>query len=200
MDCPFLYKKENLLNSKIKLLILLIQTIDTVNQMVGRFVAWLTVLLVVNVFIVVVLRYTFSIGWIWMQELYVWTHAVIFLLGAGYTLLHEGHVRIDIIYRDASILYKAIVNIFGCFFLAIPLLILLFDRSLPLIFRSWVNLEKSAEAGGMEGVFLLKTVIGVFAILFALQFLSMLLRNFLTLFGHEVPNIHQGHTSKDVAL
>jgi TRAP-type mannitol/chloroaromatic compound transport system permease small subunit len=168
--------------------------------MVGRFVAWLTVLLVVNVFIVVVLRYTFSIGWIWMQELYVWTHAVIFLLGAGYTLFHEGHVRIDIIYRDASILYKAIVNIFGCFFLAIPLLILLFDRSLPLIFRSWVNLEKSAEAGGMEGVFLLKTVIGVFAILFALQFLSMLLRNFLTLFGHEVPNIHQGHTSKDVAL
>ena len=195
-----MYKKENLLNSKIKLLILLIQTIDTVNQMVGRFVAWLTVLLVVNVFIVVVLRYTFSIGWIWMQELYVWTHAVIFLLGAGYTLLHEGHVRIDIIYRDASILYKAIVNIFGCFFLAIPLLILLFDRSLPLIFRSWVNLEKSAEAGGMEGVFLLKTMIGVFAILFALQFLSMLLRNFLTLFGHEVPNIHQGHTAKDVAL
>jgi TRAP-type mannitol/chloroaromatic compound transport system permease small subunit len=183
-----------------KFLILLIQTIDTINEMVGRCVAWLIVLMVVNVFTVVVLRYTFSIGWIWMQELYVWTHAVVFLLGAGYTQLHEGHVRIDVIYRDANILYKAIVNIFGCLFLAIPLLVLLLDRSLPLIFRSWMNLEKSAEAGGMEGVFLLKTVIGVFAILFALQFLSMLLRNFLTLFGHEVPNSHQEHASKDVVL
>jgi len=200
MDCPFLYKKENPLNPVIKLLILLIRTIDTVNEAVGRFVAWLTVLMVVNVFIVVVLRYTFSIGWIWMQELYVWTHAVIFLLGAGYTLLHEGHVRIDVIYRDASIRYKAIVNIFGCLFLAIPLLVLLLDRSLPLIFRSWMNLEKSAEAGGMEGVFLLKTVIGVFAILFALQFVSMLLRNIITLLGHEVPNSRQEDASKDIAL
>ncbi len=200
MDCPFLYNKQNQLNPTMKFLILLIQTIDTVNEAVGKFVAWLTVLMVVNVFIVVVLRYTFSIGWIWMQELYVWTHAVIFLLGAGYTLLHEGHVRIDVIYRDASIRYKAMVNIFGCLFLALPLLVLLLDRSLPLILRSWMNLEKSAEAGGMEGVFLLKTVIGVFAILFALQFISMLLRNFITLLGHKVPSSHQEDASKDIAL
>ena len=105
---------------------LLVHLIDTINETVGKLVAWLTVLMVVNVFTVVVLRYTFSIGWIWMQELYVWTHAVIFLLGAGYTLLHEGHVRIDVIYRDASVRYKAIVNILGCIFLATPLLILLF--------------------------------------------------------------------------
>ena len=110
------------------LLISLIRLIDTVNETVGKFVAWLTVAMVVNVFIVVVLRYSFSIGWIWMQELYVWTHALVFLLGAGYTLLHEGHVRIDLIYRDASIRYKAIVNVFGCLFFAAPLLILLFDR------------------------------------------------------------------------
>ena len=135
-----------------------------------------------------------------MQELYVWTHAVVFLLGAGYTLLHEGHVRIDLIYRDASVRYKAMVNIFGCLFLAAPLLILLFDRSLPLIIRSWVNFEKSAEAGGMEGVFLLKTVIAVFSILFGLQFFSMLLRNLLTLFGHEVPNIHQEDDKKEIVL
>jgi TRAP-type mannitol/chloroaromatic compound transport system permease small subunit len=181
-------------------LILLIQLIDTINEKVGRFVAWLTVVMVFNVFIVVVLRYTFSIGWIWMQELYVWTHAVVFLLGAGYTLLHEGHVRIDLIYRDASVRYKAMVNIFGCLFLAAPLLILLFDRSLPLIIRSWVNFEKSAEAGGMEGVFLLKTVIAVFSILFVLQFLSMLLRNLLMLLGHEVPNPHQEDDKKEIVL
>ena len=183
-----------------KFLILLIQLIDTVNEKVGRFVAWLTVVMVFNVFIVVVLRYTFSIGWIWMQELYVWTHAVVFLLGAGYTLLHEGHVRIDLIYRGASVRYKAMVNIFGCLFLAAPLLILLFDRSLPLIIRSWMNFEKSAEAGGMEGVFLLKTVIAVFSILFVLQFLSMLLRNLLMLLGHEVPNPHKEDDKKEIVI
>ena len=174
------------------LLTSLIRIIDTVNETIGRFVAWLTVAMVVNVFVVVVLRYSFSIGWIWMQELYVWTHALVFLLGAGYTLLHEGHVRIDLIYRDASIRYKAIVNIFGCLFFAAPLLILLFDRSLPLITRSWINLEKSAEAGGMEGIFLLKTSIAVFAILFLLQFLAML--------GHEIPINHQENNTKDAVL
>ena len=177
---------------------LLVHLIDTINETVGKLVAWLTVLMVVNVFTVVVLRYTLSIGWIWMQELYVWTHSVIFLLGAGYTLLHEGHVRIDVIYRDASVRYKAIVNIFGCIFLATPLLVLLFDRSVPLIFRSWMNLEKSAEAGGLEGVFLLKTVIGVFAILFMLQFFSMLLRNILILWGHEIPNLYKKTNPKEI--
>ena len=73
--------------------------------------------MVLNVFLVVVLRYVFSIGWVWMQELYVWTHATIFMLGAGYTLLHEGQVRIDLIYRTASARYKALVNIFGSLFL-----------------------------------------------------------------------------------
>ncbi len=182
------------------LLTSLIRIIDTVNETIGRFVAWLTVAMVVNVFVVVVLRYSFSIGWIWMQELYVWTHALVFLLGAGYTLLHEGHVRIDLIYRDASIRYKAIVNIFGCLFFAAPLLILLFDRSLPLITRSWINLEKSAEAGGMEGIFLLKTSIAVFAILFLLQFLAMLLRNISSLLGHEIPINHQENNTKDAVL
>jgi len=173
-----------------KFLKLLIKSIDIINDTAGNFIAWLTVVMVLNVFIVVVLRYSFSIGWIWMQELYVWTHAVIFLLGAGYTLLHEGHVRIDLIYRDAGIRYKALVNIFGSMFLAAPLLILIFDRSLPLIIRSWINLEKSAEAGGMEGVFILKSIIAVFSILFLLQFISMFLRNLLLLLGHEVPVIN----------
>jgi TRAP-type mannitol/chloroaromatic compound transport system permease small subunit len=161
-----------------------VRIINRINETVGTFIAWLTVVMVLNVFIVVVLRYSFSLGWIWMQELYVWTHAVIFLLGAGYTLLHEGHVRIDVIYRDASEKFKAIVNIVGCFFFAAPLLFLLLDTSLPIIIRSWINLEKSSEAGGLPGIYLLKTVIGIFAILFALQFFAMFLQNILVLIDH----------------
>lgn len=165
--------------------------IDNLNEWIGRAVSWLTVLMVINVFCVVVLRYVFSVGWVWMQEFYVWTHATVFMLGAGYTLLHKGHVRIDLIYRTASERYKAIVNILGCVFLGIPLIYLIGTRSWPLIVRSWENLERSGEAGGMPGLFVFKTVIAVFAVLFGLQLLALLLRSFEGLFGvKDTPDYH----------
>ena len=98
----------------------IIQLIDLINEWAGRSVSWLLVIMVLNVFFVVVLRYIFSYGAIWMQELYVWNHSIVFLLGAGYTLLHNGHVRIDLIYRTASSKYKSIIDIFGSIFFAIP--------------------------------------------------------------------------------
>jgi TRAP-type mannitol/chloroaromatic compound transport system permease small subunit len=167
----------------VKLLSAVVHAIDWLNERVGRAVSWLTVLMVINVFIVVVLRYTLSVGWIWMQELYVWSHATVFLLGAGYTLLHEGHVRIDLIYREASLRYKAIINILGSLILGGPLIYLIFDRSLPMISRSWDSLEKSAEAGGMPGLFVFKSVVAVFAVLFGLQLLALFLRSVETLLG-----------------
>lgn len=151
--------------------------IDMINSFVGKAVSWLVVIMVLNVFIVVVLRYVFSIGWVWMQELYVWTHATIFMLGAGYTLLHDGHVRIDLIYRTASVRYKALVDIFGCIFLGLPLMYLLLMRSIPLVERSFQSLERSAEAGGLPGFYVLKAVIPVFCILFGLQIVSLLFRS-----------------------
>lgn len=162
---------------------LIAHVIDWINERVGRAVSWLTVAMILDVFAVVVLRYVFDVGWVWMQELYVWSHATVFMLGAAYTLLHDGHVRIDLIYRTASKRYQAWVNILGSVFLAAPLMYLIFDRSWRMISRSWDNLEKSAEAGGLPGVFLLKTVIAVFCVLFALQVLSLLLKSILALFG-----------------
>lgn len=94
-------------------LIAVVRIIDGFNEWVGRAVSWLVVLMVINVFCVVVLRYIFSVGWIWMQETYVWMHGTVFMLGAGYTLLHDGHVRIDLFYREASARYKAAVNLVG---------------------------------------------------------------------------------------
>jgi len=166
-----------------KVLRTLATSIDLVNEWTGRAVAWLTVLMVINVFLVVVLRYVFAVGWVWMQEFYVWTHATVFLVGAGYTLLHDGHVRIDLIYRGAGARYKALVNTVGCVALGGPLVYVLFDRSWPMIVRSWAGLEKSAEVGGMPGLFLFKSVIAVFCVLFGLQLLSLLLRSLDTLTG-----------------
>lgn len=158
-----------------------VRSIDRINEWAGKIVSWLTVLMVVNVFLVVVLRYAFSVGWVWMQEFYVWTHASVFLMGAGYTLLHDGHVRIDLIYRTASARYRALVNLAGCLLLGGPLVYVIFDRSWPMIVRSWESLEKSAEVGGMPGLFVFKSVIAVFCILFGLQLAALLLRSVVTL-------------------
>ena len=160
----------------------LARRIDRLNDWIGRGVALLTIFMVVNVFVVVVLRYVFSLGWIWMQEMYVWAHGAVFLLGAAYTLLHDGHVRIDVFYRQASPRYKAWVNLFGSVCMGLPVVWVIFSNSLSYVLRSWRGLESSAEAGGLPGLFVLKTVIPVFCVLFSLQILSVILRSLLTLF------------------
>ena len=159
----------------------IIQLIDLINEWAGRSVSWLLVIMVLNVFFVVVLRYIFSYGAIWMQELYVWNHSIVFLLGAGYTLLHNGHVRIDLIYRTASLKYKSIIDIIGSIFFAIPVIYCIFIKSLPMVQRSWGVLEKSAEAGGLPGLFLFKSVLLVFCILFGIQFISLALKSISSL-------------------
>ena len=159
----------------------IIQLIDLINEWAGRSVSWLLVIMVLNVFFVVVLRYIFSYGAIWMQELYVWNHSIVFLLGAGYTLLHNGHVRIDLIYRTASLKYKSIIDIIGSIVFAIPVIYCIFLKSLPMVQRSWGVLEKSAEAGGLPGLFLFKSVLLVFCILFGLQFISLALKSISSL-------------------
>jgi TRAP-type mannitol/chloroaromatic compound transport system permease small subunit len=154
------------------------ERIDTINEWIGRGVSLLTIVMVINVFIVVVMRYVFNSGEIWMQESYVWTHATVFMLGAGYTLLHDRHVRIDIIYAHVGVRYNAAVNILGTLLFAFPVLYLIWDKGSDLALRSWAVRESSAEVGGLPGLFVLKSVIPLFAILFAIQFISLLVRSF----------------------
>jgi TRAP-type mannitol/chloroaromatic compound transport system permease small subunit len=160
-----------------------VRTIDRLNDAVGRGVAWLTLAMVLITFAVVLLRYVFAIGWVWMQESYVWLHGIVFMLGAGYTLLHQGHVRVDIFYRDAAPRRKALVDLFGSLLLLLPVVGLIFWVSLDYVADSWARLEESREAGGMPGLFLLKTVILGFCVLLGLQGLSLAGRSLLVLRG-----------------
>ena len=91
----------------------LVVRLDALNDCVGRAAAWLTLAMAVVTFIVVTLRYGFNMGWIWMQESVVFMHGVLFMLTAGYTLLKEGHVRVDILYRPGGAAYKAAVDLLG---------------------------------------------------------------------------------------
>lgn len=162
--------------------------IDRINEFVGNALAWLALLLVLNVFLVVAWQFTGLAGDIKFQETYVWLHAYIFMLGAGYTLLHDGHVRIDLIYAGASERYKAWVNLLGSIFLAAPVLWLIFDRGIDFFNRSYSRLESSAEAGGLPALYLLKAVIPAMAIILGIQFLSLALKSIHTLItGEKIP-------------
>jgi TRAP-type mannitol/chloroaromatic compound transport system permease small subunit len=85
---------------------------DNINKYAGYLCAFLVVLMTINVFTVVFLRYLFGISFIWLQETYVWMHAYIFMAGAGFTYLNDAHVRIDILYRSFSKIYRAIVDLY----------------------------------------------------------------------------------------
>ena len=162
-----------------------VRFVDGLNDRIGRGVAWLTLAMVLITFLVVVLRYVFSRGWVWMQESYVWLHGVVFMVGAGYTLLHNGHVRVDMFYRPASARYKAWVDLFGVIFLLLPVVLVVFWASWEYVLVSWSKLEESREAGGLPGLFLLKSVIWAFCAVVALQGLSLAARSILVLTGHD---------------
>ena len=164
-----------------------VRAVDSLNEAVGRVAAWLTLATVLICAVVVVLRYAFSIGFIWLQELFVWTYAGVFMLGAGYTLLHEGHVRVDIFYARATRRTRAIVDLIGAFVFLLPWVALTAWMAWPYVTASWVLGEGSAQTGGMPAVYVLKSVLLVFCALLGLQGLALAGRSLLTLAGAPEP-------------
>ncbi|MGC2854254.1 TRAP transporter small permease subunit [Novispirillum sp. DQ9] len=166
-------------------LALIIRGISGLNSFIGRVFSWLTLGIVLVCFAVVVLRYMFSIGFVWMQDLYVWMNAILFTGIAGFTLLKNGHVRVDIFYRKASTRFKAWIDLIGFFIFMIPFSGVLLYWSLPYVERSWRFMEGSRNIGGMPGLYIVKTFVLVFAVVILLQGLAMALRSVLVLAGRE---------------
>ena len=159
--------------------------LENLNESVGRILSWLTLLMVLVTFAVVVLRYAFDMGWIAMQESVTYMHAFLFLGGAAFTLKHHGHVRVDIFFHRFSRRGQAWVDLLGSLFLLIPVSLFIAWVSWDFVASSWGLLEGSREAGGLPGVFLLKTMILVMAGLLILQGLAIALRCALFLSGME---------------
>ena len=157
--------------------------IDSLNEKVGRTTAWFVLAMVLIQTIVVIQRYVFGIGSIALQESIVYLHATLFMLASGFTLLHDGHVRVDIIYRRVSPEQRAWINFIGSYLFLFPLLTTLFVLSLPYVQLSWSVREGSAETSGIQAIFLLKSVILVFAILLFLQGISLVVRSLSTIVG-----------------
>lgn len=159
--------------------------IDAFNQGLGRTLAWLTLGMVVVTFAVVVLRYGFNMGWIAMQESVMYLHSYVFLGAAGYTLLHNNHVRVDIFYNKMSDRGRAWVNLLGAIFLLIPVFSFILWQSWDYVLTSWYLLEGSPETGGLPFVYILKTAMPLLAVVMLLQGLSQIAHNLVFLLGHE---------------
>jgi TRAP-type mannitol/chloroaromatic compound transport system permease small subunit len=160
-----------------------VRGVDALNDRIGRAVAWLTAGCVLTCFAVVVLRYGFNLGFPWLQELYVWQHAVVFMAGAGYPMLHRGHVNVDVMYGRLGPRGQAWIDILGTLIFLFPWLAVLAWTSAPFVLESWRIREASATADGMPGLYLLKSMLWVLCGLLFLQGLALLARRGLFLAG-----------------
>lgn len=164
-----------------------IHGINTLNEWIGRSVSWLTLMMVLATFLIVVLRYAFNIGSVPLQESVSYMHALVFMLGAAYTLKTDGHVRVDIFYQRFSPTAKAWVDCLGVLLLLMPVAVFIIWSSWDYIADAWAIRESSGNSGGLPGVYLVKTTIAVTAVLLILQGLSLFLSKLMVALGVDQP-------------
>lgn len=160
--------------------------VDQVNAILGQAVSWLMPLMAISVFLIAFLRYAFNLGWVWSQELTLYMHGALFMLGMAYALLKGAHVRIDIFYRNVSLRRRALIDIAGSVLLLFPFCLLFLVHAVPYVWSSWQNWEGSPQAGGLPLVYLLKTLMVLMPLMLFMQGLSLCAKSFLILCGKEI--------------
>ena len=164
-------------------IVTLTRAIDRFTDFTGRLVSWLTVVMVFVVLTVVVTRYFLQVGSIALQETVTYLHCLVFLMGLAFTLKHDGHVRVDIFYRDFGPKSKATVNLIGGILFLVPVCFLIFFTSLDYVLASWAIQETSAENNGLPFVYLLKTLMLLMPVTLLLQGIAEIIKSGLVISG-----------------
>ncbi|MFW2366452.1 MAG: TRAP transporter small permease subunit [Desulforhopalus sp.] len=155
---------------------------DTVNEWIGSYVVSAAVFLfIATIFSNVVLRYVFNTSFVFAAELEWHLFAFIFLMGAGYTLLHDNHVRVDIFYSLMNARKRALVNILGVFLFLLPSCYLVLTTAIPWVITAYQVGEVSIDPGGIPARFLLKAVLPIGYFLLLLQGASLCIKSFFVL-------------------
>ena len=159
--------------------------IDRFSEATGKAFAWLTLLMVIVSCVIVVMRYAFDAGLIWLQESVIWLHAAVFMIGAAYTLKHDEHVRVDVFYRAMSAKRRAWVDLLGVLFFLLPLCAFLLFKSYDFAAVSWAIKEASRESGGLPYplVPIAKSILVMMPLFVGLQGVATLLHSFKTIRG-----------------
>lgn len=161
----------------------IIKSIDGFSLFVGHATAWLTLAMVLITTVLVILRYAFSISSIAAQEVVMYMHATVFMLGAAYALQKDAHVRVDIFYQRFSSHGKAFADIVGTVLFLLPFSVLIIWFGSKYAIASWQLHEGSPQAGGLKAVYLLKTLLPIFGGMMFLQGIAEIFRNILVLQG-----------------
>jgi len=159
------------------------RALEAVVKATGRAVRWVALLMVLLQLAIVLARYLFGISYIFLNEGVLYMHAALFMLGAGYTLLVDEHVRVDIFYARRSARGKALTDLFGTVVFLLPSMLVLLWVTWPFVRNSWAVLEGPISVGGIPASFLLKTLIPLFCLLLILQGVAAALRDLLRLLG-----------------
>lgn len=165
------------------------RAIDALNEVVGRSVAWLLAAMVVLQVVIVILRYVFKLGHPAGQDLMIYMHAITFMTLAGYTLRHDAHVRVDIVYRGAAVRTKAWIDLAGTLLFLWPMTGVMLWMSWPYVASAWAIREGSDALSGLQFTYVLKTFILVFPLLLALQGFALTLAALRTLRRHHAPAV-----------
>ncbi len=161
------------------------RSIEALIDRIGVGISWLLPFMALLVLFIVVMRYCFSIGFIAVQELVEYLHATIFMLGISYTLKHDEHVRVDILYRSTTTHNKALINLFGTIFFLLPLCSVIIYSSWDYVLSSWRIMERSEERSGIAFVYGLKTLLLIMPLLLSLQGLVIAYREAYIIIGNQ---------------
>jgi TRAP-type mannitol/chloroaromatic compound transport system permease small subunit len=174
-----------------------VAAIDAICRWSGYIVAWATLATVILCFATVYLRYVVGTGLIWLQESYIWTHVIVIVMGAGYTMMSGGFVRVDVLYSRWSVRQRAFSDMVMTLVLLLPFLAVFGVAVWTFWSASFASDEGSLNPGGMGNFWILKATLLGFVLLVGLQGVAFVLRGMMVLAGHERHALHHGGHGAD---
>ena len=161
----------------------IIKTIESIIRWIGENSSYINVILVMIICIDVFMRYILNTTQTWVIELEWHLFALIFLLGASYTLQEDQHVRVDLFYADRSIKSKAWINLLGTLLFLVPWCLILVNSSFNYATNSWMMNEGSPNPGGLPAIYIIKYCMTFGFVLLLLQGIAVIYRSVQTIFS-----------------
>ena len=172
-----------------KVLLTISRAIDALNERIGRIVLWLVLVMALVSSSNAVARYLFNLSSNAWLELQWYLFAAVFLLCAGYTLLHNEHIRIDVVSSRLSRRTQLWIDVFGTVFFLLPVAIFIMALSWPIFINAWVSNEMSGNAGGLIR-WPARLMVPAGFLLLSLQGISELIKRIAMLTGHMKADLH----------
>ena len=151
--------------------------IDKLTDNIANGLLYILIALILLVFSTVFFRYVFNMSYIIIQEIIMYLHALIFMFGISYALKENSHVKIDVLYNSLNKRTQRVISIAGLVSFILPTALFIIYISIDMVTQSWMILEGSSEAGGLDLVFILKSLIPISGVLIFLQGISELIKH-----------------------